>query len=82
MVECGSNFLTECAVSLLIKCRGLRQANHRVLAGDVNARARKTNQSADRGIVHDRTAAIPQHGRNLVLHSEQHASTLMSITAR
>jgi Type IV secretion-system coupling protein DNA-binding domain len=44
-----------------------------LLAGDVNAHARKTNQSGDRGIVHDRTAAISQHGRNLVLHSEQHA---------
>src|ERR687895_1217383 len=51
----------------VFESRGFRQANHCVLAGNVNARARKTNQSADRGIVHDHTAAILQHGRNLVL---------------
>jgi hypothetical protein len=52
----------------------LGEADHGELAGDVNRRAGKADVAANGGVIDDGTTTGAKHGRDFMLHRQQHAA--------
>jgi hypothetical protein len=58
----------------VVERRRLGQADHAVLGGRVRGLAAEASNAGARGGVHERTAALLEHERDLVLHAQEHAA--------